>query len=91
MPSGVFVTVPESRAQPLERAAAGDDGHWGLRWTVTLAVGKLRVPVYLDFLGYAAGRDELSLLAYGMERPFPAALEQRLASITVARALARQA
>jgi hypothetical protein len=59
-----------------------------LRFTETLTLRGLRIPVYEDILGFVRGRAEVSLFTFGVPRQFPAALEERLFSLLLERAKA---
>jgi len=50
----------------------------------------LRYPVYIDFLGFAAGRVEVALATVHGSKPFPAANERRLLSLLLSRARANE-
>jgi len=53
-------------------------------------VRTLRIPFYLDILGFVYGPAEISLLSSGLPVPFPAALQQRLFLSLLARAKAHR-
>jgi hypothetical protein len=71
--------------------APGADGSFGLRFTETLTLRGLRIPFYVDILGFVKGPAEVSLFTFGVPRPFPAALEERLFLLLLARAKAHKA
>jgi hypothetical protein len=71
--------------------APGADGSFGLRFTETLTLRGLRIPFYVDILGFVKGPAEVSLFTFGVPQPFPAALEERLFLLLLARAKARTA
>lgn len=71
--------------------APGADGSFGLRFTETLTLRGLRIPFYIDILGFVKGPAEVSLFTFGVPRPFPAALEERLFLLLLARAKAHTA
>jgi len=71
--------------------APGADGSFGLRFTETLTLRGLRIPFYIDILGFVKGPAEVSLFTFGVPRPFPAALEERLFLLLLARAKAHKA
>ncbi len=68
--------------------AAGTSGSIGLRISTSITVRTLRIPYYLDILGFVYGPAEVSLLSSGLPVPFPAALQQRLFLSLLARAKA---
>lgn len=68
--------------------APGTDGSFGLRFVETLTLRNLRIPFYVDILGFVKGRAEVSLFTFGVPRQFPAALEERLFSLLLERAKA---
>jgi hypothetical protein len=71
--------------------APGAGGSFGLRFTETLTLRGLRIPFYIDILGFVKGPAEVSLFTFGVPRPFPAALEERLFLLLLARAKAHTA
>lgn len=68
--------------------APGTSGSFGWRVRATFAVNGLRVPVYLDLLGFVYGPARVTLVSSGALRPFPALAQQRLFSLLLARAQA---
>jgi hypothetical protein len=70
--------------------APGTSGGFGWRVTATFDVHSLKVPIYLDFLGFVDGPSEVTLLSSGLLRPFPAAIQQQLFSLLLARAKAHR-
>jgi hypothetical protein len=70
--------------------APGMTGSYGLRFTATIALRGIRVPFYVDILGFSDGPAGVSLSSFGLPRPFPAALEERLFSLLVQRAKAHR-
>lgn len=70
--------------------APGMTGSFGLRFTATITLRGIRLPFYVDILGFADGPAEVSLSTFGLPRPFPAALEERLFSLLVERAKAHK-
>jgi hypothetical protein len=66
--------------------APGTSGGFGWRVTATFMVHGVRVPIYLDFLGFVDGPAEVTLLSSGLLRPFPAEVQQRLFSLLLKRA-----
>jgi hypothetical protein len=71
--------------------APGADGSFGLRFIETLTLHSLRIPFYVDILGFVKGRAEVSLFTFGVPRQFPAAVEERLFSLLLERAKAHSA
>jgi hypothetical protein len=68
--------------------AAGTSGSFGWRVTANFDVRGIKVPIYLDFLGFVQGPTEVTLLSSGLIRPFPASIQQRLFSLLLSRAKA---
>jgi hypothetical protein len=66
--------------------APGTAGGFGWRITATFNVRTLKVPIYLDFLGFVDGPAEVTLLSTGLIRPFPAEVQQHLFALLLARA-----
>jgi hypothetical protein len=66
--------------------AAGADGSFGLRFIETVTLHGLRIPFYVDILGFVKGRAQVSLFTFGVLREFPAALEEQLFSLLLKRA-----
>jgi hypothetical protein len=65
--------------------AAGTSGGFGWRLTAIFTVKHLNVPFYLDILGFLDRRAEVSLVSSGEALPFPAAIEERLFELLLAR------
>jgi len=53
---------------------------------VTVTVHAARIPIHLDLRGFVYGPAEITLLSSGAPLPFPAAAEQSLFSLHLARA-----
>jgi hypothetical protein len=68
--------------------APGTSGGFGLRVTATFIVHGIKVPVYLDFLGFVEGTSEVTLTSSGLLQPFPASIQQHLFALLLARAKA---
>lgn len=68
--------------------APGTTGSFGLRFTATVTLHGLRIPLYVDILGFVNRSAEVSLLVTGIPVPFPAAAEERLFLLLLARARA---
>jgi hypothetical protein len=66
--------------------APGTSGGFGWRVTATFTVHGVKLPIYLDFLGFVDGPAEVTLLSSGLLRPFPASVQQHLFSLLLARA-----
>jgi len=50
----------------------------------------MKLPIYLDYLGFVDGPAEVTLLSSGLLRPFPAAIQQRLFALLLSRAKAHR-
>ena len=70
--------------------APGTSGSFGWRVTATFDVRAIKVPIYLDFLGFVDGPSEVTLLSSGLLRPFPAAVQQHLFTLLLSRAKAHR-
>jgi len=70
--------------------APGARGSFGWRITATFSAGRVTVPLYVDILGFVLGPARVSLVSSGALRPFPAALQQRLYTLLLARASAHR-
>jgi hypothetical protein len=68
--------------------APGTSGGFGLRVTATFVVHRIKVPVYLDFLGFVDGASEVTLTSSGLLQPFPASIQQHLFALLLTRAKA---
>jgi hypothetical protein len=68
--------------------APGASGSFGWRVRATFGVNGLKVPVYLDLLGFVYGPARVTLVSSGALRPFPALAQQRLFSLLLSRAQA---
>lgn len=68
--------------------APGMAGSFGLRFSATVTLHGLRIPFYVDILGFVDGPAEVSLDTFGIPRPFPGTVEERLFSLLVERARA---
>ncbi len=66
--------------------APGTSGGFGWRITASFDVHGVKVPIYLDFLGFVDGPAEVTLLSSGLIRPFPAEVQQHLFALLLARA-----
>jgi hypothetical protein len=70
--------------------APGSGGSFGLRFRSTAVASGVRLPFYIDTLGFRLGRAEIGLTTLGILTRFPAAEEQRLFSRLLARAKANR-
>ena len=70
--------------------APGTTGSFGWRITVAITIRSIRIPFYLDILGFVDGPAEVTLLSSGVLHPFPATIQQRLFTLLVARAKAHR-
>jgi hypothetical protein len=68
--------------------APGTSGGFGWRVTASFGVRGIRVPLYLDILGFVDGPSEVTLLSSSVLRPFPAEAQQHLFALLLARARA---
>jgi hypothetical protein len=66
--------------------APGMSGSFGWRVTARFDVRGIKVPIYLDFLGFVDGPSQVTLLSSGLLQPFPAAAQQHLFSLLLSRA-----
>jgi hypothetical protein len=66
--------------------APGTTGGFGWRATAALVVRGIRVPFYVDILGFVYGPSTVTLFSSGVLQPFPAAGQQRLYSTLLKRA-----
>lgn len=70
--------------------APGTAGGFGWRVMATFTVQDIRVPLYLDILGFVYGPARVTLFSSGVLRPFPAAVQQGLFSLLLSRAKAHR-
>jgi hypothetical protein len=68
--------------------APGTTGGFGWRVTASLTTHGIRIPFYMDILGFVYGPARVTLFSSGALRPFPAEVEQRLFSLLLGRAKA---
>jgi hypothetical protein len=68
--------------------APGTGGGFGWRVTASFDVHGVKVPMYLDVLGFVDGPSQVALLSSSILRPFPAEAQQRLYTLLLARAKA---
>jgi hypothetical protein len=86
---GAVARIYDVNVTRLPIAARGADRSFGIRVTMSMGARGRHVRLYLDLIGDAVGRDELSLVTFAVTRPFPARTEQRLLSLLVSRAEGR--
>jgi hypothetical protein len=65
--------------------APGTSGGFGWRITASFTIRGIKVPIFLDFLGFVDGPAEVTLLSSGLLRPFPAEVQQHLFATLLAR------
>jgi hypothetical protein len=70
--------------------APGTSGGFGWRVTAIFTVRGVKLPIYLDFLGFVDGPAEVTLTSSGLLRPFPASVQQHLFSLLLSRAKAHK-
>ncbi|HEV2973685.1 MAG TPA: hypothetical protein VGX69_01650 [Solirubrobacteraceae bacterium] len=68
--------------------APGTGGGFGWRITASFGVRGVKLPFYLDILGFVEGPSEVTLTSSGLLRPFPAEAQQRLYTLLLTRAKA---
>lgn len=66
--------------------ARGASGSFGWRITAAFAVRGIRLSLYVDILGFVVGPARVTLVSSGVVMPFPAAIQERLFSLLLARA-----
>jgi hypothetical protein len=71
--------------------APGTTGGFGLRITATITLHHIKIPFYMDFLGFVYGPTEVMFRSFSLPEPFPAATEERLFSLLLTRAKSRAA
>jgi hypothetical protein len=69
--------------------APGAGGSFGWRVTASFILKGFKVSLYSDILGFVLGPARVTLVSSGALRPFPAAIQQRLYSLLLARARAK--
>ena len=70
-------------------AAPGTSGSYGWRITANFVTHGVKVPLYMDFLGFVYDRAEVSLFTSGLSAPFPSGAERYLFALLVERAKAQ--
>ncbi|HEX7610204.1 MAG TPA: hypothetical protein VF380_05990 [Solirubrobacteraceae bacterium] len=68
--------------------APGTTGGYGWRVTATLDVRGIKLPYYMDILGFLYGPTQVSLLSTGLPVPLPAGIQERLFALLLTRATA---
>lgn len=66
--------------------APGATGSFGWRITATVAVHNIKLPFYIDILGFVYGPAEITLTSSGALRPFPATIQEHLYLLLLKRA-----
>ena len=85
---GTTLTITGVRVTALHPTVAGADGSFGIRVKAAIEGFLVRIPISVDVLGFAVGRDEITLTTGGVERTFPSSTQEQLARLLVSRALA---
>jgi hypothetical protein len=86
--SGDTITVKHVSVTSPPVTAPGADGAVDIRIKLEMVIKTYSVPMQMDLVGIAVGRDELSLLTMGLVEPISDSAEQQLESLLVKRALA---
>jgi hypothetical protein len=68
--------------------APGATGSYWWRITATVTVSKVKLPFYIDILGFTYGAAKVSLFSSGALKPFPAAAQEHLYRLLLQRAKA---
>jgi hypothetical protein len=69
--------------------AAGANGSFAWRIIASFTVQRFKFSLYVDILGFVLGPARVTLVSSGVLRPFPAAIQQRLFLLLLARARSR--
>jgi hypothetical protein len=69
-------------------SAAGTSGTFAWRIAGEITLRGVRVPFYIELVGFSHGQAEVELLSFGLPVPFPATAEQELFALLVQRARA---
>jgi hypothetical protein len=85
---GTTFRITGARVTVLHPTVAGADGSFGIRLRAAITGLSVRIPISVDVLGFAVGRDEITLTTGGVERTFPSSTQEQLARLLVSRALA---
>jgi hypothetical protein len=77
---------------PLSAPAPGADAAVGVRISVALSIeyNEVSVPLYVDVVGFALGPADVAMSAMSITQPLPAATEQELLALLLARARAHR-
>jgi hypothetical protein len=81
-------TVGHVSIQQGSPPAPGTAGGFGWRVTAQIEVRGVRLPYYVDILGFLYGPTEVTLLSTGLPVPLPAAIQERLFALLLTRATA---
>jgi hypothetical protein len=68
--------------------APGTTGGFAWRISVAISARRIKIPFYLDILGFVDGQAGVTLSSSGLAEPFPAAIQQRLYLLLLQRAKA---
>lgn len=68
--------------------ASGAAGSFAFRIRTTILARGVAIPIYFDILGFVVGPAQVTLFTDGLPEPFPAASEEKLFSLLLARAKA---
>jgi hypothetical protein len=68
--------------------APGTAGSFAWRIETALTLRGVRIPFSMDFVGFVYGPAEVTLFSFGLPKPLPGAMEERLFALLVARAKA---
>jgi hypothetical protein len=71
--------------------APGTTGGFGLRFTATLTLHSIPIPLYIDILGFVDGSAQVSMFATGIPEPVPAKIEEHLFTLLLRRAKTHKA
>jgi hypothetical protein len=71
--------------------APGTSGGFALRVVFQISYQGIKIPTYIDFLGFVSGPAEVTLFSLGVPEAFPAAIQQHLFGLLVQRSQTRGA
>jgi hypothetical protein len=71
--------------------APGTAGGYGWRIKATIAIRRIKIPIYVDILGFVDGPANVALMSTGLLAPVPAVIQQRLFLRLLGRAKAHHA
>ena len=57
--------------------APGATGSFGWRFTTTIDIRRLGIPLYIDLLGFVYGQSNVTLMSFGLPEPVEASIEER--------------